>query len=182
MIPPGLTIRRGGVADAAAMARQVADAFEDYRSWAPIGWRPPDVTGPAGMARLLERMHDPRSWSLVALEPDGGLAGHILFWPARDDDGGEVEGVAGIVDLFVAPAWFGRGLAADLLARAVAEMHRQGYRATRLWTPAGQRRARAFYAREGWSPTGREMFDQGLGLALLELGRELRTVAAGGAR
>ena len=55
----------------------------------------PDVTGPAGMARLLERMHHPRSWSLVALEPHGGLAGHILFWPARDDDGAEIEGVAG---------------------------------------------------------------------------------------
>ena len=180
MIPAGLTIRRGALPDAAVMARQVADAFEDYRSWAPIGWRPPDVTGPAGMARLLERMHHPRSWSLVALEPDGGLAGHILFWPARDDDGGEIEGVAGIVHVFVDPAWFGHGLAADLLERAVTEMQRQGYRAARLWTPAGQRRARAFYAREGWSPTGREMFDKGLGLALVELGRELGTDAAGG--
>jgi GNAT superfamily N-acetyltransferase len=177
MTAPGLTIRRGTVPDAAAMARQVADAFEDYRSWAPIGWRPPDVTGPAGMARMLERMHHPRSWSLVALEPDGGLAGHILFWPARDDDGREIEGVAGIVDLFVDPTWFGRGLAADLLGRAVTEMQRQGYRAIRLWTPAGQRRARAFYAREGWAPTGREMLDEGLGLALVELGRELGTEA-----
>ena len=178
MMPPGLTIRRGTVRDAGAMARQVADAFDGYRAWAPIGWRPPDVTGPAGMARLLERMHHPRSWSLVAVGPGGGLAGHILFWPARDDDGREVDGVAAIVDVFVDPAWFGRGLAADLLARAVAEMRRQGYRATRLWTPAGQRRARAFYARAGWSPTGREILDEGLGLALVELGRQLGTEAA----
>jgi GNAT superfamily N-acetyltransferase len=180
VIAPELTIRRGTLRDAGAMARQVADAFEDYRAWAPVGWRPPDVTGPAGMARLLERMHHPRSWSLVALGAGGDLAGHVLFWPARDDDGREIEGVAGVVAVFVDPAWFGRGLAADLLERAVDEMRRQGYRATRLWTPAGQRRARAFYAREGWAPTGREMFDEGLGLPLVELGRELGGEPRGG--
>jgi hypothetical protein len=42
----------------------------------------------------------------------------------------QLAGVAGVVDLFVDPPWFGRDLA-------------------------------------GWSPTGREMLDEGLGLALV---------------
>lgn len=175
MTPPGLTIRRGTRDDAGAMAGQVAAAFEGYRSWAPIGWRPPDVTGAAGMARLFERMDHPRSWWLVAHDERGRLAGQVLFWPARDDDAREIEGVAAVVHLFVDPPWFGSGLAPELLERAIAEMRRQGYRATRLWTPAGQGRARAFYARAGWSPTGREILDEGLGLALVELGRDLGT-------
>jgi GNAT superfamily N-acetyltransferase len=175
MMPPGVTVRRGTRDDADAMARQVAAAFEAYRSWAPIGWRPPDVTGAAGMARLFERMDHPRSWWLVAHDEGARLAGQVLFWPARDDDGHEIEGVAAVVHLFVDPAWFGSGLAAELLGRAVGEMRAHGYRAARLWTPAGQRRARSFYARAGWSPTGRELLDEGLGLALVELGRELGT-------
>ena len=48
-------------------------------------------------------------------------------------------------------------------------MHARGFTRARLWTPAGQRRARAFYAREGWRATGVEWFDDGLQLLLVEL-------------
>ena len=102
----------------------------------------PDVTGPAGMARLLERMHHPRSWSLVALEPTA--ASPVTSCSGRSATTTAPRSRASrIVHVFVDPAWFGHGLAADLLERAVTEMQRQGYRAARLWTPAGQRRARA---------------------------------------
>ena len=33
--------RAGTVADAEALARLVIDGFEEYRSFAPDGWRPP---------------------------------------------------------------------------------------------------------------------------------------------
>jgi hypothetical protein len=42
------------------------------------------------------------------------------------------------------------------------------YDAARLWTPAGQSRARAFYERHGWHATGRIEFTPGLNLDVVE--------------
>ena len=78
--------------------------------------------------------------------------------------------------MFVDPAWFGHGLAADLLERAVTEMQRQGYRAARLDARRPAPRTGVLRAR-GLVADGREMFDKGLGLALVELGREVGTDA-----
>ena len=38
----------------------------------------------------------------------------------------------------------------------------------RLFTPAGQARARRFYEREGWVQAGAEFHEPALGLALVE--------------
>ena len=62
---------------------------------------------------------------------------------------------------------------AESLGDTVERMRAGGFAQGRLWTPSGQRRARAFYAREGWRETGTEWFDEGLQLMLVELGIDL---------
>jgi predicted N-acetyltransferase YhbS len=169
-----LAFRRGTPDDAPALARAVADAFEGYRAWAAPEWEPPDAASAAEVASLRERLADAGDWSLLAL--DGGvLAGHVMFEPARAFRGSPdiVPGLAHVAHVFVDERWWGTGLAARLLGEAVDEIRAQGYRAARLWTPAGQRRARAFYRREGWTETGQETFDEGLGLLIVELRIEL---------
>jgi GNAT superfamily N-acetyltransferase len=49
--------------------------------------------------------------------------------------------------LFVRPPFWGSGVATALHAAAVEAI---GPRSARLFTPAGQARARRFYEREGW--------------------------------
>ena len=53
------------------------------------------------------------------------------------------------------------------------EATRRGYARMRLFTPAGQARARAFYEREGWRTDGVIMPEPLLGLDLVEYRREL---------
>ena len=169
-----LTFRRGTPDDAAALARAVAVAFEGYRAWADPGWMPPDAASPAEVASLRQRLAAPGAWSELAF--DGAvLAGHVMVEPARAFRGSAdvVPGLAHVAHVFVDERWWGTGLAPRLLGAAVDEIRARGYRAARLWTPAGQRRARAFYRREGWEETGQETFDDGLGLAIVELRLEL---------
>jgi GNAT superfamily N-acetyltransferase len=66
-------------------------------------------------------------------------------------------------------------VAAELLAAAVAEARQRGFQRMRLLTPRDHARARRFYEREGWRPTGVEL-DRGstlLGLAIVEYAIDL---------
>jgi GNAT superfamily N-acetyltransferase len=73
----------------------------------------------------------------------------------------------------VRPPWWGRGVAAALLAAALEAAVAEGYRRMRLFTPREQARARAFYEREGFAATGWEAFEESIGLVLVEYAREL---------
>ena len=103
------------------------------------------------------------------LEERGGRpVGFVGIEPARDE-----PGVAHLFHLFVLPAWWGSGVAADLLAAAVAAAREAGFCQMRLCTPAGQGRARAFYRREGWRETRAPFDEPELGFALVEMRRDL---------
>jgi GNAT superfamily N-acetyltransferase len=52
--------------------------------------------------------------------------------------------------LFVRPSHWGTPVARDLHAAMVEAAAGRGFTGLRLFTPAGQRRARRFYEREGW--------------------------------
>jgi GNAT superfamily N-acetyltransferase len=54
---------------------------------------------------------------------------------------------------WVHPDWWGTGRASVLHARALAEMAAAGATTTYLWVLVDNRRARAFYRREGWEET-----------------------------
>ena len=143
----------------------MAEGFQGFRSFAPTGWEPPAVEQEVELVRSLMAAGD--MWCVVA-EHGGAMAGHVAFIPAA-------AGFAPVNDarlahfrqLFVEPEWWGSGLARRLHAMAIAAAVEQGYSAMRLFTPAGQARARRFYEREGWRQDG-ESRDAAAGLLTVE--------------
>jgi GNAT superfamily N-acetyltransferase len=160
------TLRPATVADAEAMAESVAIGFDGYRDFAPPGWRPPDVQNPAELARMRARLADEDTWAEIA-EEGGLVAGHLGFFSQR-----ALPGSAHLWQLFLRPPWWGTGLAAELLHRAMAAAVERGFRRMRLYTPRDQTRARGFYEREGFASTGWEGYEEPIGLVLVEYARE----------
>jgi GNAT superfamily N-acetyltransferase len=67
----------------------------------------------------------------------------------------ESAGERGLGSMWVAPSWRGRGLAATLAAAVIAWARSEGCTRIGLWVAAGSPRARRFYQRQGFRPTGR---------------------------
>ena len=160
-----LVLRPVTLDDVGLMAANLVAGLATYRSFAPPGWEPPTAEHEA--ERIRPRVAG-GAWGRLALDGDD-VAGHVLFVPAVDLPDG-----AHLAALFVAEPWWGSGLASRLLGLAVAEMRHQGYRLARLYTPAGQARARRFYEREGWWALPDVVPEPGLGLDLVEYRLALR--------
>ncbi len=149
--------------DAPAIVAITSAGFDTYRSFAPDGWEPPAVT----VDETAERLARPASWGAVATS-DGEIVGVGIHVPARESrEGPLIEGLAHVAAVFVAQPWWGRGVAPALLAALTDSMRAAGYREGRLFTPAGQARARAFYAREGWREVAGPTYSPDFGLDLM---------------
>jgi predicted N-acetyltransferase YhbS len=158
--------------DAPAISAVLAEAFEGYGSWASSSWAPP-LPAEADVARLADALRRPDVWCLLALD-DGEVIGHVaLSLVTLEDPEAPPAGTINLWQLFVRPAWQGRGIANRLIEAAVDEAHRRGFTRMRLWTPEGQLRARRFYEREGWTPTGGVHVDSPFGLPVVEYTRSL---------
>jgi GNAT superfamily N-acetyltransferase len=171
--------RPASVSDLDALLANVQAGFDSYTDFAPPGWRPPDVAKDdrEWMTGLLT---DPETWALLALVR-GRPAGHVSFFPARERQPAEqravrdrplIPGLAQLWQLFVLPAWWGKGVAAVLHDAALTEMRRRGFERARLYTPSQQNRARRFYERRGWSAAD-ERFNDDLELPLTQYRRRL---------
>ena len=167
-----LPIRPAIPTDAAAMASVVTEGLNGYKAFAPPGWTPPgDVMNPDV---LRDRIDDGDTWIAVAPLGDGDLAGLVGATSARRSRPGS-DPPAELAHLwlcFVREAYHGTGLAPRLLQWAVDGARERGFTRMRLFAAAGQKRARRFYEREGWTP-GEPFEDVGFGMALVEFRREL---------
>lgn len=90
---------------------------------------------------------------LVGLDPGGTIVGMVCLGPNRDDDSPAQQEVWAINVLDEAK---GTGLADALLDEAV------GPDAASMWVLQENRRAHAFYARHGFAPDGRSIYDERL--------------------
>jgi GNAT superfamily N-acetyltransferase len=104
---------------------------------------------------------------VIALEGPEPV-GHAAARPEHAGDVRPLGGLARLTHLFVREQYWGSGVADELHAHIVDGMAQRGFEGARLWTPAGQARARAFYARRGWRPTGASDPSNELGVELLE--------------
>jgi GNAT superfamily N-acetyltransferase len=165
------TVRPAMPGDVDAILRLMGDSFRDYGAFAPPGWQPPPVEEERGPMR--ERLGRPDVWCAVA-EANGDQVGHVAIMPAtlalRTSD---EPGLAHFWMLFVRPSHWGTGLATELHAEALHEAAAQGFSSIRLFTAAGQARARRFYEREGWAAAGDPFHDADFGLELVEYRRPL---------
>jgi GNAT superfamily N-acetyltransferase len=163
----GPELRPAAVTDAPAIAELTLAGFETYRSFAGAGWDPPAETA----AATAQRLAGEGAWGLVAVS-GGHVVGFAAYEPARDGFGGPlIGGLAHVWAVHAAAPYWGTGLAATLLGIATAAIAEEGYPEARLHTPAGQQRARRFYAREGWAEAGGPFLAPELGLELVELRR-----------
>jgi GNAT superfamily N-acetyltransferase len=165
-------IRAATPADVPVLSETVREGFETYKVFLPAGWEPPPSE--FERSRIEQRLGFDDAWCRVAFAGTDP-AGHVAFLAAREqtDDRPLIPGFAHLWMLFIRKPWWGSGLARRLLALAVAEAARQGYEEMRLFTPAGQARARAFYEREGFATDGTLRPEPMLGLDLVEYRRRL---------
>ncbi len=94
------------------------------------------------------------------------LAGTAAYGPARQT---ETAGCGEVISLYLLPDCWGRGLGKVLLEAALERLREMGCREASLWVLEENRRARAFYERQGFSLSGAAL-DCEIG------GKELREV------
>jgi len=163
-----VTYRRARDEDAAGAYAVMLAGFESYVAFVPAGWVWPETA-----ESIRRRLAASGSWGVVAVA-GGEIVGIGAFEPGREDrTGPRIEGLAHVFAVFVAERLWGTGVAAEVMARTVAEMAARGYTEARLYTPAAQARARAFYAREGWREVAGPLRAEELGVELMELRRGL---------
>lgn len=167
MAPADMQIRAACRDDVPAVLDAMAAGFETYREFAP-DWQPPARDADALLATewVLDRAE---TWYVIA-EDAAGHAGQCGFHPGHEERmmrGAPIPGLAHFWQLFVRQDLWGTGLAGQLHEMAVDEMRARGYVRARLFTPAGQARARRFYERRGWGASGRSI--AGFGERPLEL-------------
>jgi GNAT superfamily N-acetyltransferase len=165
-------LRRARVEDAETIAETVHLGFASFRDWAGPSFDPPPLA--LELPRIREGLRRPSTWTLLAFS-GGEPAGHVAITQAREraEPRPDIPGLAHLWMLFIRERWWGSGLAPHLLTLAVSEAAGQGYATMRLFTPAGQARARAFYEREGFSTDGVPRWEPMLAFDLVEYRREL---------
>ncbi|HEX8086055.1 MAG TPA: GNAT family N-acetyltransferase [Solirubrobacteraceae bacterium] len=160
-----MILRAAQPSDIPALLDITVKGFDTYRDFAPPGWRMPDFES------LGERVIDEEAWWWVAAGEGGDPVGHALMIPAaRSREPVDDPRLGHVMQLFVLPSHWGTGVARALHEAMVEEAPRRGFDELRLFTPSGQRRARAFYERERWRPL-RELDDTALGFPVVEYRR-----------
>lgn len=103
--------------------------------------------------------------TLVMLEGDEYI-GVSRYGPSRFPD---FPGWGEVVSLYLRLPWIGKGYGRALLEAASRELAAMGFDRVFLWVLEENRRARAFYERAGFSPSGRWLDNEIGGKPLREL-------------
>jgi GNAT superfamily N-acetyltransferase len=153
-----MEIRPAAPADALAVARVHVRAWQTaYRELLPSAYL--DSLRPEDRAAryTFGRSDGPRTTVAVL---GGALVGFATIHGAE------------LCALHVDPDAWRRGVGASLIARARADLAAAGIAEAQLWVLDGNTRAAAFYAHDGWTPSGTERTDTVWGAEVHE--REFR--------
>ena len=159
-----MNLRPAQPTDVPALLQISRDGVETYRAFAPEGWEPPRFEETDVVA-----IDDVATWILA--EEDGGPVGHVLLIPAsRSREPVDDPTLGHLMMLFVRRSHWGTPVARTLHEALLEAAAERGFTTLRLFTPAGQMRARRFYEREGWSAAG-EFHAPHLGFHVVEYRR-----------
>lgn len=132
---------------------------DGWRAWrairlAMLADAPESFAGTLGEAEALGE----RDWRAMTRE------GTIFLATAGPQAVGVAAGLpresaleCGLGPMWVTPAWRGRGIAPMLAAAVIAWARSRNCARVGLWVPADNPRARAFYERTGFRPTGQAL-------------------------
>ena len=81
----------------------------------------------------------------------------------------ELSGWGEIVSLYLLPEYWGKGYGRLLFSALVEQLEAMGYQDLFLWVLEGNRRARAFYERMGFRPSGSYIDDEIAGMPVREM-------------
>jgi GNAT superfamily N-acetyltransferase len=156
-----VTVRPAGVDDAAGFTRAYEASWDAALS--VLAGRP------LGEFVAYEERVERFQRSVAELPPTAGA------WVAERN--GEIVGVATrggseLRSLYVVPEAWGSGAASALMDAALDAIRADGSAEALLWVVEANPRARRFYEREGWEPTG-ETRDTELGPPELQYRRQL---------
>ena len=141
--PAGFVVRRASECDAEGILACLGAAFEPYREfYSREGFEDTTLTRETIYSRLREMA------VFVAQDASGEVIGTIGCKMA-DREEGHLRGMA------VRSAWQGRGVAAQLLGVAEAELRARGCQRVTLDTTAPLKRAMRFYERNGYRASGK---------------------------
>ena len=159
-----VSIRRAEFCDAEAIATCLASAFEPYRAaYTPGGFQDTVLDAKGVKERMAEMT------ILVAECETLGIVGTISFGHAASGEG-HLRGMA------VTPATLGSGIGGRLLVAAESALGQLNCKRLTLDTTAPLKRAKRFYARNGYEPTGviRDFY----GMPLFEYAKNLSSKEA----
>jgi len=161
MTEPVTEIRRGTPGDAAALGAFAARAF--IESYGPLN-APADVelhvARTYGAEQQAAELRNPGLDCLLAVE-DGAIVGYALLAAGSAHPAIDVPAPCEVRRFYVDGHRHGRGVAAALMAAAVATARAAGCSAIWLTTWEHSLRARAFYAKSGFEDVGTATFQLG---------------------
>src|SRR5438105_3428901 len=145
-------VRPRAAGDSRAVRRVARSAWRaTYSRLAPAAFIRAVLRGGYGRERLLRGLTDPRRDALVVEE--GGLVlgyADVLEEPPRACE---------LMRIYVDPPAQGRGLGRALLLEAARAARRRGASSLSVAVDRRNRRAQAWYRRQGFRPAGRATFD-----------------------
>jgi len=145
-----------------------------------------DALDPAVLADRRRQWHGHAEFQTLLATDGPEIIGFATFGPYRlQQNRTEVDPTVGEVNaIYLEPARIGMGVGRALMAKALAELARQGFREVRLWVLEENHRSRRFYEKAGFTADGeRATYDvtlpsSGDAVPLPEI-RYTRTLAAG---
>ena len=158
---PGLTIRRGTLADAGLLSELGARTFSETFA---ADNTPEDlaayVATSFNVAQQTAELEDPASTFLVA-EVDGRAAGYAKLHDGEPEKGVEGANPVELVRLYVSRDWLGRGIGEQLMRACVDEARQAGHDS--IWLGVWERngRAQAFYRKWNFRTVGEHVFRLG---------------------
>ena len=158
---PGLTIRRGTLADAALLSEFGASTFSETFA---ADNSPEDLTAylatSFNLSQQTAELEDPASTFLIA-EVGGRAAGYAMLRESEPEDGVEGANPVELVRLYVSRDWHGRGIGEQLMRACIDVARQAGYET--IWLGVWERnaRAQAFYRKWNFRTVGEHMFQLG---------------------
>ncbi len=133
----------------------VSKIYEESWKYAYRGLIPQDYLDSIPEGRWVSGLDRPNLKTLVCVE-DGKLVGVSSFCPSRLE---RLSGWGEVVSIYLLPSCIGRGYGKCLMEATLSELKKLGYEEVFLWVLEENHRARGFYERLGFLPTGDVMED-----------------------